>query len=125
MDVLVIKLNFLVSSFLASSYSSSKDCNNSFDPCCSFTVGSNFHLMSSIKNDFPDPHLRNNQERCHIVYKFNLEDMQSPGVQPYAQRGFAVGNHLEDCLRIVIVAKTVNTSFARIINPFHILIEKV
>ena len=56
----VVKFVGIVSGFfqLVSVKSSSKYWINSRDPFRSFTLGSNFLLISSIKKDFPDPHLK-------------------------------------------------------------------
>ena len=42
--------------------------------------------------------------------------MAIPGVQPHTQGRLAVGDHLDDGLRIVIVAQTVDAALARIIH---------
>ena len=84
----VVKFEGIVSRFfpLVSVKSSSKRWINSRDPFCSFTLGSNFLLMSSIKKDFPDPHLKvkkscgYNLENCvsisgnHLAYSPTHKD---------------------------------------------------
>ena len=59
--------------FSACEYPSSKCCSNSNDLSFSFAMGSNFLLISSIKNDFPDPHLTN-QRKCQSKYRNNYSE---------------------------------------------------